>query len=171
MTQDIDTECITIYGYSSRFLSVGNGKGLVTFTKESQNYDHQQEVVKPTLQILKVSISGLDSISVYRSGNHSILDTFQALESLIDVERPTLITGDFNICTAKSPTNKITASLGKMGFQKITERATHIQGGHIDHAYWMDKMRTYNLPQMEFYSPYWTDHDAMLTTITKREDN
>ena len=168
MPADIDTEGITINGYSGRFIKVGNGKGIGTFTKENQDHEHQQEVAEPTLQILKVSISGVDSISVYRSSNHSIPDTFEALESLIDLEKPTLITGDFNICTVKSPTNGITASLVKMGFHKIFKRATHIAGGHIDHAYWMDRTRNYNLPQVEFYSPYWTDHDAILTTIQRR---
>ena len=55
-----------------------------------------------------------------------------------------------------------------MGFKKILERPTHIQGGHIDHIYWMDRTKRYNLPQVETYSPYWTDHDAILSTITKR---
>ena len=32
----------------------------------------------------------------------------------------------------------------------------------------MDNTKTYNLPRVEFYSPYWTDHDAILSTITKR---
>ena len=81
---------------------------------------------------------------------------------------PTLITGDFNICTNKNSTNGITTSLMKIGFKKMIERPTHIQGGHIDHVYWMDRTKTFNLPQVEFYSPYWTDHDATLTTITKR---
>ena len=125
-------------------------------------------MVKPTLQISKINIAGIDSISVYRSTNHSIPDTSQSLESLIDIRRPTLITGDFNICTEKNSSNGITTSLVKMGFRKILKRPTHIQGGHIDHIYWMDRMKIYNQPQVEVYSPYWTDHDAILTTTTKR---
>ena len=115
-----------------------------------------------------MKIGRIDSISVYRSSNHSIPDTSETLKQVIEVGRPTLITGDFNICSAKNPTNGITTSLTKMGFRKMMDRATHIQGGHIDHVFWMDRTKQYNLPQLEFYSPYWTDHDAILTTITKR---
>ena len=165
---DIDTEEISIYGYRARFIKVGNGKGIGTFIKENQELGHEQEVVKPTLQIFKMNIEGVDTISVYRSSTHSIPETSQSLEALINLQMPTLITGDFNICTIKNEANGITSMLIKMGFQRIFDRATHIQGGHIDHAYWMDRSREYNLPQVEFYSPYWTDHDAILTTITKR---
>ena len=50
----------------------------------------------------------------------------------------------------------------------MIERPTHIQGGHIDHVYWLDRHNEMNHPNVEFYSPYWTDHDALLVTITKR---
>ena len=165
---DIAPEGITIYGYSGKFITVGNGKGIATFSKEILDQDQFQQVLKPTLQILKIKVAGVDSISVYRSKTHSIPDTSETLESLIDPYRPTLITGDFNICSNKSSTNGIITSLVKIGFKQMIERATHIEGGHIDHIYWMDRTKTFNLPQVEFYSPYWTDHDATLTTITKR---
>ena len=165
---DIDTGGITIYGYRGNFIKVGNGKGTGTFIKESLEHKEEQEVVKPTLQISKINMVGIDSISVYRSTNHSIPDTSQSLESLIEIGRPTLITGDFNICSKKNSSNGISTSLVKMGFKKILERPTHIQGGHIDHVYWIDRTKRFNQPQVEVYSPYWTDHDAILTTITKR---
>ena len=166
LSADIETEGITIFGYSGTFIKVGNGKGIATFTKEI--LDHDQKVLKPMLQILKIQVEGVDSISVYRSNNHSIPDTTETLESLIDPKKPTLITGDFNVCSKKSSTNGIITSLVKIGFKQMIDRATHIEGGHIDHVYWMDRSQKYNLPQVEFHSPYWTDHDAILTTITKR---
>ena len=55
-----------------------------------------------------------------------------------------------------------------MGFKMIIDRPTHIQGGHIDHVYWLDKEARFSVPTAEHYSPYWTDHDALLVTITKR---
>ena len=87
---------------------------------------------------------------------------------LIDIQKPTLITGDFNVCTKKNERNVVTASLTKRGFQKMIERPTHIEGGHIDHIYWLDNDDRFKLPTVEFYSPYWTDHDALLVTITER---
>ena len=78
------------------------------------------------------------------------------------------MTGDFNVCGKKNANNGITVSLIQQGFQKVIDRPTHIQGGHIDHVYWLDKDARFNIPTVEFYSPYWTDHDALLVTITER---
>ena len=104
----------------------------------------------------------------YRSSSYSILEVRDALTSIVDVGKPTLITGDFNLCSKKNENNAIMVSLIQRGFQKIIDRPTHIQGGHIDHVYWLDKNARFNLPTVEFYSPYWTDHDALLMTITER---
>ena len=165
---DADTDDITIHGYKGRFLNIGNGKGISTFSRDDVASDHLEDVVKSSLQISKVLVKGLDSISVYRSSNHSIPDLSEALDSLIDVRRPTLITGDLNICAKKHSSNGVTVLLKRKGFKSIIDRPSHIQGGHIDHIYWLDSDNTYNLPSVEYYSPYWSDHDAMLVTITKR---
>ena len=165
---DIDTEGITINRYNGTFLNIGKGKGMVSFIREDVVGEHRNDVVKQTLQIQKFSIAGIDSISVYRSSSHSLKDVCEAFDKVVDVGKPTLITGDFNVCTKKNERNVVTASLTKMGFQKMIERPTHIEGGHIDHIYWLDKEERYNLPKVEFYSPYWTDHDGLLVTITER---
>ena len=165
---DADTNDMTIDGYKGSFINIGNGKGIGTFIREDVASDHIEDVVKPSLQITKFSVKGLDSISIYRSSNHSIPDIVEALDSLIDVGRPTLISGDFNICAKKNVNNGVTVSLQRKGFKSIIERPTHIQGGHIDHIYWLDGDNQYNSPSVEFYSPYWSDHDAILVTITER---
>ena len=168
LPMDADTEDITIHGYNGRFINIGNGKGMATFIRDDVISEHKQDVVKPSLQITKFSVEGLDSISVYRSSNHSIPDVVHVLDSLIDLGKPTIITGDFNICVKKNAANGVTVSLLKKGFKRIIERPTHIQGGHIDHIYWLDNDNRFNSPSVEFYSPYWSDHDALLMTITCR---
>ena len=130
--------------------------------------EHRQSIVQQSLQISKITIDDIDFISLYRSNNHSILEVRDALTSIVDVGKPTLITGDFNLCSKKNENNAIMKSLIQRGFQKIIDRPTHIQGGHIDHVYWLDKNCRFNLPTVEFYSPYWTDHDALLVTVTER---
>ena len=165
---DIDTEDITIHRYEGRFLNIGRGKGIVSFIRDNVDCGFEEDVVKETLQIVKISIAGIDSVSVYRSSCHSLKDLSEALDRVLDVGKPTLITGDFNVCIKKNGGNVITASLLKKGFQKMIERSTHIEGGHIDHVYWLDRYERFNLPEVEFYSPYWTDHDALLVTLTER---
>ena len=91
------------------------------------------------------------------------------MKSVIEADRPTLITGDFNLCFVKNPTNSITKELLQMGFTQMVTTATHIRGGHIDHAYWRDQDSLWNEPELEIYSPYYSDHDALLITIVPRD--
>ena len=165
---DIDKDDITINGYKGFFINVGNGKGLVSFVKDEIDAEHVGDIVKSTLQVSKLKIDGIESISVYRSSSHSVREVCEALDLLIDVGMPTIITGDFNICSKKNGNNGIAASLLQKGFQRLIDRPTQIQGGHIDHIYWLDRNIRFNQPTVEFYSPYWSDHDALLVTITER---
>ena len=124
--------------------------------------------IKETLQITKYNVEGVDSISVYRSSNHNINETSQSLMSIIDTDKATLITGDFNVCTVKNTNNPVTVMLETLGFKQLVNNATHIGGGHIDHCYWLDEEGKWELPSLERYSPYWSDHDAVLVTLKKK---
>ena len=165
---DINTEEITLNRYNGTFLNIGCGKGIASFIREEVPYEHKENIMKQTLQIAKFSIAGIDLISVYRSSSHSLKDICEAFDRVVDVGNPTLITGDFNVCSKKNEKNMVTVTLSKKGFQRMICRPTHIEGGHIDHVYWLDNDERFKLPEVEFYSPYWTDHDALLVTITER---
>ena len=94
--------------------------------------------------------------------------TAKSLKKFIDVRETMMITGDFNVCTVKDEKNAVTNMLNGLGFQQMIKEATHIQGGHIDHCYWLDKKGIWNLPLMERYSPYHSDHDALMITLKKK---
>ena len=51
-------------GYTAYFVSVGNGRGIVTYTKG--NFLHQQDVKEENFQITKFSEATTDSIHIYR---------------------------------------------------------------------------------------------------------
>ena len=111
---------------------------------------------------------------------------------MIDLSKATLITGDFNVCLKQNPSNNITTSLQKLGFKQLIGEATHILGnlgmvtffeenifitifwlidwlgGQIDHAYWRDPTNLMKDPTLELYSPYYSDHDAILITLNYR---
>ena len=167
---DIDISGINISGYNRKFINVGNGKGkgMVTFYSDWVCSTHERDAVSETMQITKYNIEGVDNISVYRSSNHSMKETCESLMSMIDADKPTLITGDFNVCTVKNKTNSLTAMLETLGFKQLVNTATHIGGGHIDHCYWLDETRKWEQPSLERYSPYWTDHDGLLVTLKKK---
>ena len=51
-------------GYTANFVSVGNGRGLVTYSKG--NFQHQLDVKEDDFQITKFSEATVDSIHIYR---------------------------------------------------------------------------------------------------------
>ena len=62
--------------------------------------------------------------------------------------------------------NKITSYLKALGFKQYVIGPTHIAGGHLDHLYMRqggDQAVTINA---ERYSPYYSDHDGVLTTVS-----
>ena len=58
--------------------------------------------------------------------------------------------------------------LEREGFRQLIMEATHIRGGHIDHAYWKDDGRVWMELHTDRYSPYYSDHDAICITLTKK---
>ena len=90
-----------------------------------------------------------------------------SLVKMIDHSRPTLITGDFNVCLLRHPKNIITKSLEKLGYRQLIKEATHVLGGHIDHVYWRDPTDEMEDPWIEMYTPYYSDHDALLISIER----
>ena len=63
--------------------------------------------------------------------------------------------------------NKLSSSLSDYGFTQMQQETTHIMGGQIDHVYWRDQSGKWNIPILERHSPYFTDHEAFLLTLTK----
>ena len=51
-------------GYTANFVSVGNGRGIVTYSKG--NFRHQQDIKEDNFQITKFSNGNMDSIHIYR---------------------------------------------------------------------------------------------------------
>ena len=147
------------------FVNVGKGKGIASYSKELV---HAESVKEDNFQVSKLTVRGLDSINVYRSQAGRETDLLAKLERLIDREASTLITGDFNICTMDKPDNIVTATLRSWGFKLMMNEATHILGGHIDHIYWHDPTGHWECPETERYSPFYTDHDALLITLSKK---
>ena len=91
------------------------------------------------------------------------------LESFLDDESTTLITGDMNVCFRQNEKNAISNSLIERGFIQLVDKATHVKGGLIDHAYWKDNSEKWAMPIIETYSPYYSDHDAILVTLQRKQ--
>ena len=165
--EDSDVSGLQIDGFDSHFINVGNGKGIATY-RASHISATNSSFKAEKLQIAKVALMELDSINLYRSSNKSIIETWEALEKQIDQERTTIITGDFNICLRKYKNNVLMTALTNCGFKQLQNEASQIRGGNIDHIYWRDPRGEWNEPSIERDSPYFSDHDRFLITLTKK---
>ena len=167
ITEENTTDNLKFEDHRINFVNVGKGKGIAAMIKNDLEYC-REEIVEDNLQIMKISFKDLDSINVYRSAGKGLADTYDKIHETIDQSKVTLITGDFNVCLNKNPNNLVTMKLKKLGFTQLVDRCTHVEGGQIDHIYWKDLNRDWKDPKLEFYSPYYSDHDGLLVTLTKR---
>ena len=155
-------------GYEAEHCVVANGKGVSTYfnSKIAMQKINLQMVQGDSFQLSKLTLPSLNSINVYRSSNASIPGTMAALQQLIDEEKATLISGDFNLCYNNNPTNTLTAQLLQDGFKQLVDDATQIQGGLIDHLYWRDCPEAkFEVPVVERISSYYSDHDTLMVTL------
>ena len=88
------------------------------------------------------------------------------LTVLINMDKTTTITGDFNLCSMMKGNNKTTSYLKALGFKQYLIGPTQIAGGHLDHLYMRQGVNQVVNINAERYSPYYTDHDGILTTLT-----
>ena len=103
--------------YDSNMIIRGRGKGLASyFTSE---FDHAVNVNNEGFSITKVEHEKLDIIGVYRSQNGDVTNLIRELTKLVDVEKTTVIGGDFNICVLAKENNIVTTSLRQLGLNKL----------------------------------------------------
>ena len=161
-----ESEQLSVPGYESHFMNVSRGKGIVTYFKPVV-FKHEKDYLANNIQITKFNSPELDVLNVYRSSDGNSLELLNRILEMINTEKPTLITGDFNICILNHEKNRMSKGLAQNGFSQLIKEATHIRGGHIDHVYWKDEQSVWKDLNLELYSPYYSDHDASLITLIK----
>ena len=164
MWSDEDASQFDIRSYDVHHNSQGKGKGVTVYYK-SAIFVHIVDIQEEKIQVTKLSGVSLDIIVVYRApnGNDGLLRDH--LKNLIDNKRMTLVCGDFNMCYVENRKNRTTTFLLNSGFKQQVEEATHIDGGHIDHAYLRTEEKIH--VHTDIHSPYYTskDHDAICLSI------
>ena len=150
--------------YAAHLNNVGPGKGVAVLFKKG-TFQHIVDIKEDRMQLTKMRSKRLDIIAMYRSSNASLTMVLDHLESVLTQDRTTIICGDFNLCYIETRSNKITKWLEENGFRQLVREATHIRGRLIDHFY-IRENETDNVEQSVYrYSPYYSDHDAICTTI------
>ena len=115
-----------------------------------------------TMQVMKTIYEKIEVINVYRSSNGKKKELIEKLQQTINPKKLTIITGDFNLCAREEKTNRVSMFLEEIGFSQLVKEASHIQGRIIDHIY---INCTEAVIDLERYSPYYSDHDALLVTL------
>ena len=114
------------------------------------------------MQIQKNTFAKLDVVNVYRSQNGNKYELIERLDKILDKEKTTLITGDFNICGIQEKRNVVGKYLERQGFLQLIREATHIEGRVIDQVF---INRKDIIIEVQRYSPYYSDHDAILISL------
>jgi hypothetical protein len=83
----------------------------------------------------QIESNDLDIIAIYRSKDGSLKSLVDKFKKAINMSKSTLVIGDMNICNKKNPENELKTFLEDNKFKQIVKKATHIDGGHIDHDY------------------------------------
>ena len=166
---DQDTTWIGINGYKSHFNSIGPGKGLALYYKES-SFHPVTDIKTEKIQISKLKSTEMEVIVVYRTAQGNSLQLIEHLTTLISEGVTTIVCGDFNICYLSNRNNRVTQYLEADGFLQLMNEATHIKGGHIDHFYFKPGKTNCEEPSIFRYSPYYSDHDAICATLLKNHE-
>ena len=112
------------------------------------------------------SSATLDSIHVYRSARGSSLDLVESILELLEPNKATIVTGDFNICLDKELENVITTAFSEAGFKQLVTSPTHVGGGRIDHVYLRDPEKQLSGYDLTHYTPHYSDHDCLCLSFT-----
>ena len=163
-----DDPSLQIDGFRLHLNNVGRGKGLATYCRPEKllDFTHFND---ENMQITKIVLTDIEiiniyiTVSIYKTKANKAL--VQNLVELINPLKTTLICGDFNICFVENNNNHVSQLLHGLGFTQIIQEATHFEGGHLDHAYFLNKTNITAHPSL--YSSYYTakDHDALLITL------
>lgn len=160
-----------IPGYEANHCIVSRGKGVSTYygPRVADKLEESETFKGASFSISIVRLKDMDSINVYRSSDASIPGTLEMIRAFIRPDRPTLISGDFNLCYTTNVTNTLTAGLLNDGFEQLVTKATQIMGGVIDHLYWRDSEESqYKRPTVERSSSYYSDHDTLMVTLVHK---
>ena len=82
-----------------------------------------------------------------------------------------MVGGDINVCALAHPRNYVTQSLIEKGFKQIVRKATHIEGGLIDHVYLKQGKNHKFSYIIENFPKYYSDHDGIGLILSEDQEN
>ena len=137
-----DSSAYDLNGYNVRHNSVGKGKGVSVYYKSSK-FVHIEDINEEKIQISKFSGEKIDLVVVYRAPNGNDGKLRDHLVHLIDVNRSTMVSGDFNMCYVDNKKNRTTTFLLNNGFKQYVKQATPPP---LTHCAWKSARRCAGAP-------------------------
>ena len=119
------------------------------------------------ININKIESEDLDIIAVYRSKDGLCEKLINKLQDILNMSKSTLVIGDMNICNKKQPNNELKTFLENKKFRQLITQATHIEGGHLNHAYLLNTGQFEDAPDVQLIPKYYSDHDAICISLRK----
>ena len=158
-----DKDEFQLPNYNANLNNRGRGKGIASYY--NNKFEHRKNINCNGFSITKIEAEDFVIIGVYKSKEGNARELIEELEDLIDIEKVCVIGGDFNVCLLKQPHNYVTEKLNEMGFEQIVRKATHIEGGLIDHVYIKQGETVQYLWDLEEFPKYYSDHDGFGITL------
>ena len=168
-TNTSKSEQYQLKNFESHLNNSGRGKGLAIFY--TQDIHHIEDDNSENISISKMTSEDLDIISVYRSKDGCLKKLVNKLQDIINYSKTTVIIGDMNICNKENPNNLLQTHLIDKSFKPIINEATHLGGGHIDHAYILNRGNFEDNPDVEIVPKYYSDHDSICISWRKKQTN
>jgi hypothetical protein len=152
---------LSIPGYKLYHAAHGKGKGVAIYCK--QNPKNVFSYVSDLFQILALQYDSFDIVCIYRSTGHN--ETLQRIYDLLcdnlDLEKKSIISGDFNFQFNRDPDNIFVQLMKSHDYEQKVKCPTHIAGNILDHVYVKQ-----TAPFEQFLHPvYYSDHDCLLSIL------
>ena len=155
-----------VNGYELHLNSQGRGKGLAIYFKK-EIFQHETDIKKTNLQMSKMSSDQVDVIIVYRSQDENYRSVKNNIETMMNINKTTIIVGDFNYCH-KTDKNELSEYLKEKGFQQQVTDATHIQGAILDQFHFRS-IKPEPAIVVEIFPTYYTYNDHDMITVLLQE--
>ena len=133
LEDDQNVEIYKLPHYDVSFNNGGRGKGITTYY--NNKLTHKTSIKEEGFSITMLEGEKIDIIGVYRSQDGDENKLLENLEAIINSSKTTIVGGDMNLCIISSPDNYVTKQMRCKGFTQLVNKATHIEGGLIDHVY------------------------------------
>ena len=163
LEDDQNVEIYKLPHYDVSFNNGGRGKGITTYY--NNKLTHKTSIKEEGFSITMLEGEKIDIIGVYRSQDGDENKLLENLEAIINSSKTTIVGGDMNLCIISSPDNYVTKQMRCKGFAQLVNKATHIEGGLIDHVYIRTHEDCNYSWSIEDYPKYYSDHDSISLTI------